>query len=209
MNSFLTIAEESQAQIKERSSQFIGIAMPMDKEEDLKANVQRIQNDYPNASHYCFAYRIYTEQGIRERASDDGEPFNSSGPPILRSIESKNLLQVLVIVVRYYGGKKLGVSGLKEAYGLAALEALVVAKVVEVKPTFRMWLRSKNELENYKVYELIDKYKLKLIEAPTTSKGYFLCAAEEEDRNKMEELSKNAYTFDILFKPPDADKRLI
>jgi uncharacterized YigZ family protein len=202
MNKYLTIAIPSQAEIKERGSRFIGIAMPFNHEDQLKDKIQDIQVEYPNATHYCFAYRLLSENGVRERASDDGEPFNSSGPPILRSIESKSLLQILVVVVRYYGGKKLGVSGLKEAYGLAAREALQSANILEVKPSFRLWIRPDNDLEGYKVYELLEKNGMTLIEAPTARGGYFLCSAHEEDRNKLKELSKNAYTFDILFKPP-------
>ncbi|NNC83525.1 MAG: YigZ family protein [Flavobacteriales bacterium] len=126
---FSTISRQSEALIKEKGSKFFAYAIPVNTVKDVEDQLDRMKKEHHSARHWCYAYRL-GESGDRSRSNDDGEPTHSAGDPILRQIESKGLTQVLVVVVRYFGGVKLGVGGLIQAYGGAAQEALDQAHVV-------------------------------------------------------------------------------
>lgn len=120
---YKTIAKLSQGLYKEKGSKFLAFAYPVSSEEEVKAYQQKLKKEYYDARHHVFAWRL----GIKEdncRASDDGEPANSSGPPVLGQIRSFELSDILIIVVRYFGGTKLGIPGLINAYKSAAKEAI-------------------------------------------------------------------------------------
>ncbi|MGB0524608.1 MAG: IMPACT family protein [Flammeovirgaceae bacterium] len=122
-DSYLTITEHSTGVYKEKGSKFLAFAYPVSSEEAVKTHIATLKKKYYDARHHCFAYIIgRNEQYVR--ANDDGEPNNSAGPPILGQIRSKGLINTLVVVVRYFGGTKLGVGGLIHAYKTAASEAL-------------------------------------------------------------------------------------
>jgi uncharacterized YigZ family protein len=112
---FLTIEKNAIAEYKDRGSRFIGYAFPLESAEDFKIKLASVKKEHPKASHHCFAYRLGTD-GNNFRVSDDGEPSGSAGRPILGQIDSRQLTQVLIIVVRYFGGTQLGVPGLINAY---------------------------------------------------------------------------------------------
>ena len=121
---FKTITEISEGHYKEKGSKFIGYCIPFEKEESLKIELQNIKKIHPQARHICYAYKIGVTK-IKTRANDDGEPNNSAGTPILGQINSFNITNVLIAVVRYFGGTKLGVGGLVTAYKTAAKEAIL------------------------------------------------------------------------------------
>tara|TARA_B100000900_G_C20534698_1_gene697852 strand:+ start:138 stop:752 length:615 start_codon:yes stop_codon:yes gene_type:complete len=108
---------------KEKGSKFIAYAFPVFSEEDIKERLQEIRKKEYSARHHCYAYTLYPDKSAW-RANDDGEPANTAGKPILGQIQSKDLTNILIIVVRYFGGVKLGVSGLITAYRTAAADAL-------------------------------------------------------------------------------------
>ena len=116
--------------LKEKNSKFFGYAFPVTSEEDVKENLERLRKEHFSARHWCYAYQIGTEK-IQYRANDDGEPNNSAGMPIYGQIQSFEVTNVLVVVVRYFGGVKLGVGGLISAYKTAAQMALENATIVE------------------------------------------------------------------------------
>lgn len=124
-----TIDREGTAEYKDRGSKFIGIAFPASDPESFKAKFQEIKALHPKAAHWCFAYRFGVD-GLQFRASDAGEPSGSAGRPILGQIDSRELVDVAVVVVRYFGGTLLGVPGLIQAYKTAASLALQVVPVV-------------------------------------------------------------------------------
>ncbi|CAN5788697.1 IMPACT family protein [soil metagenome] len=130
-----TISQQSVAEFKDRGSRFLAYAFPIKDVEDFKANLQQLKKDHPKAVHHCFAYRIRLD-GNNFRVSDDGEPSGTGGKPILGQIDSKELTNTLVVVVRYFGGTLLGVPGLINAYKSATSMALqltpMIAKAVEV-----------------------------------------------------------------------------
>lgn len=132
--SYLTIARNATGQYKEKGSKFLAFAFPLSTEDEVKAQLAALRKSYFDASHHCFAWVLGAESQ-RFRAFDDGEPGHSAGSPILGQIRSRNLTDVLVVVVRYFGGTKLGVGGLASAYKRAAEVALNNARIMEVEIT--------------------------------------------------------------------------
>jgi uncharacterized YigZ family protein len=132
VTSFYTISGSSTGEYKEKSSKFIALAFPVTSEEEVKNRLSEIKKKYFDARHYCYAYVLGADKS-KFRAYDDGEPNHSAGDPILGQIRSRNLSNVLVVVVRYFGGTKLGVGGLVTAYKSAAAQALDQAQVIEKK----------------------------------------------------------------------------
>jgi uncharacterized YigZ family protein len=125
-----TIAQTSTAEFKDRGSKFIAFAFPIETTDDFKQQLQILKKEHPKAVHHCFAYRIGTD-GNNFRSSDDGEPSGTAGKPILGQIDSKELTNAAIIVVRYWGGTLLGVPGLINAYKNAAAMALQVTPIIE------------------------------------------------------------------------------
>jgi uncharacterized YigZ family protein len=115
---------------KEKNSKFFGYAFPIESEEEVKSIIDALKKQHPNAGHFCYAYQIGTET-IQYRANDDGEPSNTAGTPIYGQIQSFGLTNVLVVVVRLFGGVKLGVGGLISAYKTSAQITLESCEIVE------------------------------------------------------------------------------
>ena len=130
MDTFKTITQNSEAQYKEKGSKFIGFAFPVSNEMEINATLNDLKEQHPKATHHCYAYKFGTEN-TTSRANDDGEPSSSAGKPILGQIESFELTNTLIVVVRYYGGTKLGVGGLQSAYKAVARLALEENKIIE------------------------------------------------------------------------------
>lgn len=127
---YKTIEKPSNAEFKDRGSKFLAYSFPVNKAEDVKMNLQLLKKEHPKAVHHCYAYRLGTD-GLQYRANDDGEPSGSAGRPILGQIDSAGLTNVLVVVVRYFGGTLLGVPGLIHAYKTATTDCLSLATIVE------------------------------------------------------------------------------
>lgn len=128
--SYLQPTQISESLFKDRGSKFIGFCYPVKSEEDVKQALEEIKSKHPQARHLCYAY-MYGPNGEFYRANDDGEPSNSAGMPILNQIKSSNLTNTFIGVIRYFGGTKLGVPGLINAYKTAAEEAIEVNKIEE------------------------------------------------------------------------------
>lgn len=129
-DSYLTIAEPAEAIYKERSSKFLTYAYPVESEEEIKELLDALRKEYYDATHHCYAYRL-GPQGETFRANDDGEPSGTAGKPILGQLLSADLTNCLVVVVRYFGGTKLGVSGLIQAYKESTADVIAVSKIIE------------------------------------------------------------------------------
>jgi len=127
---YQTIEKESVAEFKDRGSRFIAYAFPISSADNFKKRLKGLKEEHPKAVHHCFAYRIGTD-GNNFRSSDDGEPSGSAGRPILGQIDSKELTNTAIIVIRYFGGTLLGVPGLVNAYKTAASFALQVNPIVK------------------------------------------------------------------------------
>mgnify|MGYP002870098867 CR=1 FL=1 len=122
-DSYRSIKGPGQGLFKDNGSRFISFAYPVENEEEVKGIVNGLKKEYHDARHHCYAYRLGC-LGDRFRANDDGEPSSSAGRPILGQIDSRGLSDTLVVVVRYFGGIKLGIPGLIRAYKTSAAEAL-------------------------------------------------------------------------------------
>ena len=133
---YRTIERPATAEFKDRGSKFIAFAYPLEKSTDFKKYMAALKKEHPKAVHHCFAYRIGFD-GNNFRVSDDGEPAGSAGKPILGQIESKELTDTMVIVVRYFGGTLLGVPGLINAYKTVTSLVLqvtpIITKQIEVR----------------------------------------------------------------------------
>jgi uncharacterized YigZ family protein len=130
MTHYKTISMPSQAEYKDRGSRFIAYVFPVATTNDFKKRLKELKEEHPKAAHHCFAYRIGSDGNVF-RSSDDGEPAGSAGKPILGQVDSKELTNVAVVVVRYFGGTLLGVPGLINAYKTAASLALQLTPFVE------------------------------------------------------------------------------
>jgi uncharacterized YigZ family protein len=127
---YSTIEKSGVAEFKDRGSKFIAYAFPIASVEDFKKRLEEVKKEHPKATHHCFAYRLGTD-GNTYRVSDDGEPSGTAGKPILGQIDSKQLTDTFIVVVRYFGGTLLGVPGLINAYKSAASMVLQVTPAIQ------------------------------------------------------------------------------
>ncbi|MEI6948841.1 YigZ family protein [Paraflavisolibacter sp. H34] len=130
MTHYQTIEQPALAEFRDRGSRFLAYAYPVKTADEFKKHLKALKEEHPKAVHHCFAYRLGIDKN-NFRSSDDGEPSGSAGKPILGQIDSKNLTDVAVVVVRYFGGTLLGVPGLINAYKTATTLALQQSPVVE------------------------------------------------------------------------------
>lgn len=161
-DTYLTLKSESQGLYKEKGSKFLSFAYPVNNELEIKEILESLKKQYHDARHHCYAY-ILGKDGQDFRANDDGEPGHSAGDPILGQIRSNNLTNTLIVVVRYFGGTKLGVGGLITAYKTAAAEAIsaneIVTAIVTEKISFDFDYLDMNE-----VMRLTKTHDLKILD---------------------------------------------
>ena len=161
MDTYFTIAATSLGEFKEKGSKFLAYAYFVSNESDIKEKLDLLKKEHFKATHHCYAYRLGTD-GKNYRANDDGEPSGTAGRPILGQIDSFGLTNLLIVVVRYYGGTKLGTSGLINAYRESAKEALSNAekidKIIESQLDFSVPYLKMNE-----VMQFLKQYEIELV----------------------------------------------
>jgi uncharacterized YigZ family protein len=178
-DTYKTIAYPSEEILfKEKNSKFFGYAFPIASEDQVKPLIEPLRKRHFNAVHFCYAYQIGTEK-ITFRANDDGEPSNSAGMPIYGQIQSQDLTNVLIVVVRFFGGTKLGVGGLITAYKTAAQMALEATSIIE-KTIDVHYLISFDYKNMNKVMRVIKEKNLEII----TQKMEMSCEIEIATRKK-------------------------
>lgn len=128
-DTYKTITKPSEGLFKNKGSKFLAFAFPADNENIVKNHIKALKKKYHDARHYCYAYRIGTGESFRYRFNDDGEPSGTAGKPIYGQILSKQVTNILIVIVRYFGGTLLGTSGLIQAYKTAAEDALNNAEI--------------------------------------------------------------------------------
>ena len=160
-DTYKTIDQPTEASLyKEKGSKFFGYAFPVKTEEEVKNHLDDLKKEHHTARHWCYAYQLGTEK-IVYRVNDDGEPNNSAGMPIYGQIQSFDLTNILVVVVRYFGGTKLGVGGLIQAYKTASQLALESSSII--KRTVDKRIELKFEYKNMnKVMRLIKEHDLRI-----------------------------------------------
>ncbi len=161
ISEYNTLTIESEGYYKDKGSKFIALAFHVENEEEIKEAMAVVKKKYYDARHHCYAYRINPEAEVF-RSSDDGEPSGTAGKPILNQLLSEELTNSLIIVVRYFGGTKLGVSGLIQAYKSAARDAIRNNKVVKKFITRQFILSFEYPLMN-SVMRVIKEENLKIV----------------------------------------------
>jgi len=195
-DTYLTIEQAPEPAIfKDRKSKFIGYAFPVQNTEEVKAKIEQLKKEHHSARHWCYAYRLGIEK-TEERANDDGEPSNSAGMPILNQIKAKNLTNVLVVVVRYFGGVKLGVGGLINAYKTAAQMVLENAEIVEKIRTKNLQIIfTYNDMN--KVMRIIKEHQLEILKQNLQEKGEIVLSVRLDDFAKIKKTFSQIHTLEV------------
>lgn len=193
MDTYKTIASSVQEVIfKEKSSKFLGYAFPVTSEEEIKAHLEEVKKAHFSARHWCYAWQLGYGTNQRYRANDDGEPNNTAGIPIYGQIQSFELTNILVIVVRYFGGIKLGVGGLVQAYKTTAQLTLQEAETEEKLITEELRIRFEYPLMN-KVMRVVKEQNLNITQQLLTEDCELHLAIRQSDYQRMQELFENIY----------------
>ena len=159
-----TLSSKSKGKYSEKGSIFSALAIPVSAVAEVKTNLQQLKEQFPDASHICYGYRVKENDRLDEFATDAGEPKGSSGSPILNVLKRKQLVNVVIFVIRYFGGSKLGIPGLINAYGSAAERAIE-------KGSIQIWIQLERISFNYsydlqnKVDSVMQKFKVKIIKS--------------------------------------------
>ena len=195
-DTYLTIEKQPEPAIfKDRKSKFIGYAFPVQNTGDVKTALEQLKKEHHSARHWCYGYRIGIEK-IEERANDDGEPSNSAGMPILNQIKAQNLTNVLVVVVRYFGGVKLGVGGLINAYKTAAQMVLEKAEILEKIRTKNLQIIFDYNDMN-KVMRIIKEHQLDIVKQELQEKGEIILSVRLDDFNLIKDLFTKIHTLEV------------
>jgi len=180
---------------KDKNSKFYGYAFPVLNEDEIKQHIDTLKKQHHAARHWCYAYQIGTEE-IKFRANDDGEPNNSAGMPIYGQIQSFDVTNILIVVVRYFGGVKLGVGGLINAYRTAAQMALEVSSIKE--KTINIFFLITFEYKNMnKVMRIIKEKRLKIANQKLELNCEILISVRKKDANSIFELFNKLFEIKI------------
>jgi len=175
--------------LKEKGSKFIGFAYPVNNEEELKNALEKVRTEHPKATHHCYAFRMGLN-GENYRANDDGEPSGSAGLPIYNQLLAHEITNVLVISVRYYGGTKLGVSGLVKAYKESAKitleEADIVIKELETDIEIQFNFNQQNT-----IFTLLSKFDAKILNFDSQEKASIIARIKLKNKEYITETLEN------------------
>lgn len=183
---------------KEKNSKFFGYAFPIATEEDVKPILEDLRKQHHAARHWCYAFQTGTEK-VYFRANDDGEPNNSAGMPIYGQIQSFDVTNVLIVVVRYFGGVKLGVGGLISAYKTAAQMALEVSEIIEKTIDIHYLIRFDYKNMN-KVMRVIKEKNLDIIAQKMEMSCEIEIATRKKNAEMIFDIFSNLYEVTILEK---------
>ena len=174
--------------LKEKGSKFIGFAFPVNNEKELKAALDKIRAEHPKATHHCYAFRMGLE-GENYRANDDGEPSGSAGLPIYNQLLAHEITNVLVISVRYYGGTKLGVSGLVKAYKECAKITLEEARIITRELETEIEIQFNFNQQNT-IFTLLSKFDAKVLNFDFRSLRSFIRRLRSSLRSEAQDCNR-------------------
>ena len=195
-DTYKTITKASKEVLfKDKNSKFFGYAFPVTSEDDVKSKLELLKKQHHTARHWCYAYQIGTED-LSYRANDDGEPNNSAGMPIYGQIQSFDVTNVLVVVVRYFGGVKLGVGGLINAYKTAAQLALESSKIV-TKTINKTYLIKFDYKNMNKVMRVIKEKQLKIVDQKLALDCQIQISVRKKESEKIYEIFENLFEIEI------------
>jgi uncharacterized YigZ family protein len=183
---------------KEKGSKFIGFAYPVKTEEDISKYILQLKSEHHKARHWCYAWRLGMEN-FRFRANDDGEPSNSAGQPIYGQLLSFDVTNILIIVVRYYGGTKLGVGGLINAYRTAATNVLEVSKII--KKTINQEIKINFQYKDLnKVLRIIKDNQLEIVQQKMEFDCDYIISVRKKDYEKVHKALENLRCINFIEK---------
>ena len=177
MHSYFTIQAVEEILYKDKASKFIGFAYPVQDEHEIKLKLEDLRKRHPKATHHCYAYRLGIDKN-NFRCNDDGEPNGTAGKPILGQLDSFAITNCLLIVVRYFGGTKLGVSGLIDAYKACAKATLEATTITEQRILAYYKLKCSYENIN-KIYQIANNSKAIITEQVLDNLSVFVVAIEQ------------------------------
>lgn len=194
-DTYKTIAAKSEGYFKDKGSKFIAYAFPVVSEDETKEILESLKKEHHNARHHCYAWRLGTEE-ITYRANDDGEPSSTAGKPILGQLQSFDVTNVFLVVVRYFGGTLLGTSGLINAYKTASADALnkakIITKIIEVKYKLHFTYPLMND-----VMTIIKQENLNITDTQFEIECDLIFSVRKSDSKQVEDIFQNFYGVEI------------
>ncbi|MEQ3499172.1 YigZ family protein [Tenacibaculum sp. SSH1-16] len=195
-DTYKTITNPSEETLfKDRNSKFFGYAFPVFTEEDIKERLEELRKQHHTARHHCYAWQLGTEK-IRFRANDDGEPSNSAGQPIYGQIQSFDVTNILIVSVRYFGGTKLGVGGLINAYRASAQLALEASEIIEKTIDIHYKLKFGYDMMN-KVQRIIKERNLDIINQKLELDCEYTISVRKKEAESIFEVFDNLFKVEI------------
>lgn len=195
-DTYKTITKPSEETLfKDRNSKFFGYAFPVFSEEEIKERLEELRKQHHTARHHCYAWQLGTEK-TRFRANDDGEPSNSAGQPIYGQIQSFEVTNVLIVSVRYFGGTKLGVGGLINAYRTSAQLALEASDIVEKTIDIHYKLKFGYDMMN-KVQRIIKERNLDIINQKLELDCEYTISVRKKEAENIFEIFDNLFKVEI------------
>ena len=191
-DSYSTIKSPNQTILKERGSKFIGFIFPVVNESEIKNQLLQLKKEHPNANHHCYAWRLGADKSAF-RFNDEGEPSNTAGKPIYGQIQAKDLTNVLLVVVRYFGGTLLGVGGLINAYKTAAAEVVISAVIVERFILFEYRIDFDEDVINH-VMRILKINEAKIISHTYESQNSVVFQIKKQNSTNLEKDFADLYT---------------
>ena len=189
----------TEALFKDRGSKFYGYAFPVTNEEEIKENIEFLKKQHYNARHWCFAWQLGMKYE-KYRANDDGEPTNSAGTPIYGQLQAFEVTNILVVVVRYFGGTKLGVSGLIQAYKTTAKLALENSEIIQ-KTINEEFILQFNYSEMNKVMRIVKDEQISIINQKLDLNCMYTISVRKKEADKVFKLFNEIYK--VLIKKKD------
>ena len=184
--------------LKEKGSKFLSFAFPLNDENDIKKYLYKIREEHPKATHHCYAFR-YGINGENYRANDDGEPSGSAGLPIYNQLLAHNLTNILVVIIRYYGGTKLGVSGLVKTYKESAKLTLEHAEIITKELETELEIEFKFSQQNI-IFSLLNKFDAKVLNFDAQENCKITAQLKLSEKEKISEQLSEMYEvkFDFI-----------
>ena len=189
----------TEALFKDRGSKFYGYAFPVTNEEEIKENIEFLKKQHYNARHWCFAWQLGMKYE-KYRANDDGEPTNSAGTPIYGQLQAFEVTNILVVVVRYFGGTKLGVGGLIQAYKTTAKFALENSEIIQ-KTINEKFILQFNYSEMNKVMRIVKDEQISIINQKLDLNCMYTISVRKKEADKVFKLFNETYK--VLIKKKD------
>jgi uncharacterized YigZ family protein len=194
-DTYFEIQQDSETALREKGSRFLAYSFKVYHEQEVKEKLQMLKQQYPDATHHCYAYVLGQAQEA-QRAQDDGEPSNSAGRPILRAILSQELTQVLVVVVRYFGGTLLGIPGLIYAYGESAKSVLLLSGKVQKIQEEQFEIFANFEFENL-IHQKLKSFEHRVIDRYYHDRVCYKVAIRRNQVTQFESMAATAYPLEI------------